>query len=106
MVLLSQVLREDSTLSQTIADDYQRYAKSWTSSSLETTLISALDRSSNTFLIFIDGLDEISETQDRRNDLGKIIASVMNLNAVSNVKLCVASRPGILFEKNFTALLR
>jgi hypothetical protein len=47
------------------------------------------------FCFFIDGLDEL------RGDISDLLSLILQILMRPNVKICVSSRPGMIFEDEF-----
>ncbi|KAJ4297976.1 hypothetical protein N0V90_005875 [Kalmusia sp. IMI 367209] len=62
---------------------------------LTCALRALVDRTDLHFLFFIDGLDEFDE------EPSELAEFVLTLSASPNIKLCVASRPWLVFEEAF-----
>lgn len=59
------------------------------------TLLKKVDPSVAKFCLFIDGLDEFD------GDHGKLVDFIKDLSEYPNIKLCVSSRPWLVFEDAF-----
>lgn len=67
----------------------------WGWGELTHALKTLIQRTDIRFLFFIDGLDEFNEEPSELTEL------IVNLSASQNIKLCVASRPWLVFEEAF-----
>ncbi|KAF2849560.1 hypothetical protein T440DRAFT_398966, partial [Plenodomus tracheiphilus IPT5] len=102
--LLHQVLEHSpETISKLLNElngsSRRRSLVDWSDKALELALCIAIDDSPSTICIFMDGLDEIDNTD--LDGFGRILNLINCLRIRSNVKLCVASRRLSLFLNAF-----
>ncbi|KAF2728839.1 hypothetical protein EJ04DRAFT_556507 [Polyplosphaeria fusca] len=81
---------------------FGRDLRPWSLSELNQALRILLSMESLRFLIFIDGLDEFDK------DPAELVSFVTDIDSIApnNLKLCVASRPWLVFEEKFAAFSR
>ncbi|KAH7033579.1 uncharacterized protein B0I36DRAFT_383412 [Microdochium trichocladiopsis] len=105
--LLHQLLKLDSMLANattwTEASWWEKESLAdWSEPELDLALQAALRRQrdidpSKTVLLFVDGLDEISQEDDSSS---RLVCLIDSLQRHSNTKLCVSSRPEPIFERS------
>ena len=113
--ILHQVLRENPTAIRKVCShkfpqlaNHQAYAGSymsdpkWSSTDLERAFCVLLSEMplDKGLLLLIDGLDEY---EGNDHDLVRVVQSIIADNQVSNLKVCVSSRPETVFEDGFAA---
>lgn len=74
----------------------------WSGKELQDVLMETLHLHGSPFCIFIDGLDEIAVGSDDRES---IIELIEELGQLSNVKICVSSRPENIFKQSLGSSL-
>ncbi|KAJ1333188.1 ankyrin repeat domain-containing protein 50 [Microdochium nivale] len=99
--LLRQILIQSSRLAKAALQVQKPSAKKvsvsdWSEAELLYTLAGAVESLQGPVYIFIDGLDEIC-SEDGSPE--RLIDLVRSLSTQGNVKLCVSSRPEILWER-------
>jgi hypothetical protein len=101
--LLSQLLRQTDecdrhTVVSTLWPDGSRFTtREWSREKLSQALLRVQLLRDTKFCFFIDGLDEYFPLEDH----AKMVRIVVELSALSNVKVCISSRPWDIFRKNF-----
>lgn len=89
---------EDTLLSQFPQLSEKSSTSDWSVAELKQVLYSHLNSSMRYYCIFLDGLDEILPN-DGPHSLLQILDE---LTLLSSVKLCVSSRPELIFENHFS----
>lgn len=94
----------DSSSPTSREEQYQHYggdAQDWTWKELEYGLRSLLSDTSKCFAFLIDGLDE-DESDSEQGDSETLINLILSLaGGKTNVKMCLASGPWLVFEEAF-----
>ena len=101
--LLHQLVDYDSSLSPKLMMEFPWLEKKaefadWSQKDLQNVLLRGLEVSSRSVCIFIDGLDEF----DHEEGHWALLGFISKLSSVP-VKMCVSSRPEILFQRKFAA---
>ncbi|KAK4219487.1 hypothetical protein QBC37DRAFT_136616 [Rhypophila decipiens] len=99
--LIYQLIDENGPMSDRVLERFpQTKAKDscsdWSEKELRNVLHFLLGDSRKAFCFFIDGLDEISETDGQP----KLIELIREMRAGSNMKMCVSSRPEPILKKH------
>ncbi|KAI1172834.1 hypothetical protein F4777DRAFT_581506 [Nemania sp. FL0916] len=108
--LLRSLLYQLCYLRPAVADDVISYLASpagiptWTERELLYYISKAIKSAQNSrFCLFIDGLDEY---KDQRDTLDELVDHLNRLQNLSNVKVCVSSRPELELVRRFQGLKR
>lgn len=99
--LIHQALSHESTvldniLTRTTSYQDKDHDTDWSLSELESLCLDTLSSYPSPVCIFIDGLDEICNS-----DLLALLKLVDDMRSLPNVKVCVASRPETIFWRRF-----
>ncbi|KAJ1323024.1 ankyrin repeat domain-containing protein 50 [Microdochium nivale] len=95
--LLHQIFSFQQGLVTNVLWSRKKTPSDWSETGLLEALHTALRPMTQIIYIFVDGLDEISQTHCGNEKLLKLLWS---LRQHSNIKLCVASRPEPIFERS------
>lgn len=76
------------------------FAEPWSDDELRDAIINVISRCEEVycFFVLVDGLDEYDGNEDEQL---RMIALLYELSKLSNVKMCVSSRPWNIFQDNF-----
>lgn len=99
--LLHQLLRENkATISEILEQDQALHHKEslhdWSKTELQIHLMKVLSNSAHTSCLFIDGLDEVDLSEGQ----AELIRVLENIRALTNVKLCLSSRPEPMLQES------
>ncbi|KAI8169157.1 hypothetical protein K4K49_004759 [Colletotrichum sp. SAR 10_70] len=72
----------------------------WDSDDLKNTLFEAFQATSRSYLVVLDGLDELSKPHTGMSELFELLDEMV---AEDGVKLCISSRPERVFEERFSS---
>ncbi|KXJ88181.1 hypothetical protein Micbo1qcDRAFT_235969 [Microdochium bolleyi] len=102
--LLYQLFSQNTLLAKATLHDQsssldmkKRTISDWSEAELCRTLAGAIKSLQQPIYIFIDGLDEINPVDGTPERLLDFVRSVLTHN---NIKLCVSSRPEVIFERS------
>ena len=101
--LLYQILKQSNTCNDLLRADTDMFDKvsyyDWCASYLKATLLKtlSLEDAPQAVCIFLDGLDEIVQTEQEA-----LLELIDSLKIISNIKLCVSSRPENIFQDHFS----
>ncbi|KAM7193801.1 hypothetical protein V8F33_007590, partial [Rhypophila sp. PSN 637] len=99
--LVYQLIDENDPMGDRVLEKFPKTkakdsCSDWSEKELRSVLRLLLGDSSKAFCFFIDGLDEISETDGQL----KLIELIREMRAGSNMKMCVSSRPEPILKKH------
>ncbi|OHE91648.1 hypothetical protein CORC01_13038 [Colletotrichum orchidophilum] len=94
--LLHQILADEKSIALRILDNQPSLSTKdsytdWTVHELKTILLDLIRKSACTYLVLLDGLDEVADTPDE--GAGRLLHLIDELVATNQVKVCVSSRP-------------
>ncbi|KAF4843272.1 hypothetical protein CGCSCA4_v008060 [Colletotrichum siamense] len=103
--LLHQTLVMDEDIGARLLHDrpslrHRKKIDDWDSDDLKNTLFEAFQATSRSYLVILDGLDELSRPHRGMSQLFELLDELI---AEDGVKLCVSSRPERVFEERFSS---